>query len=147
MTEKIDPIKLTLPRPVADTFKISSLVGWRKINGKPDFHSGIDFAVPPGTPIKAVADGVCFRCGWENEQNQKQGFGLRVWQEFKYDDFMVYAWYAHLSVTLLTEGASIAKGQVIGLSGSTGRSTGPHLHIEFRRKNTPIRFDVNWINA
>ena len=136
--------KLLLPRPVDPQFRISSGVGNRVIGGSNEFHKGIDFAVPVGTPIRAVANGYAFRAGWENEKDHKQGFGLRVWQQFTYSGREFYAWYGHQNVLTIKEGDLISAGQIIGLSGNSGHSTGPHLHIQFRERNTSIIYDVKW---
>lgn len=136
--------KLILPRPVDPQFRLSSPFGARVLGGANEFHKGIDFAVPVGTPVKAVAPGFCFRAGWESETDHTRGFGLRVWQAFKYQGRDFYAWYGHLSVLTAKEGEVITEGQIVGLSGNTGRSTGPHLHVQFREKNTSLIYDVAW---
>lgn len=142
MIDSIAHEKLILPRPVTED--ISSPLGPRMIANSKEFHRGIDFATPIGTPVRAVADGYCFRAGWESESDRKKGFGLRVWHEFTYNGRKFYAWYAHLSVLTVKSGDLIGKGQVVGLSGNTGRSTGPHLHMQFRELNTNLIYDVEW---
>lgn len=137
---------LQLKRPVTSEFKVSSPFGSRTINGKQEHHNGIDFACPAGTSVYACEDGAAFRCGYENEHDHSIGFGLRVWQEIERieNDVKVryYIFYAHLSKILIEEGTHIKKGQEIALSGNTGRSTGPHLHIGVRQKDTK-----NWLEA
>ncbi|MGW0980460.1 murein hydrolase activator EnvC family protein [Streptomyces xiamenensis] len=86
-------------------------------------HTGQDFAVPTGTPVRAIGSGtvVSVSCGdaFGNSVIIDHGNGY-------------YSQYAHLSLTEVAEGSRIAVGQRLGLSGSTGNSTGPHLHFEIR---------------
>ncbi|WP_406053844.1 transglycosylase family protein [Streptomyces sp. NBC_01077] len=91
------------------------------------FHTGSDFAVPTGTPVKAVASGTVVSAGWNG------AYGNSV--VIHHTDGM-YSLYAHLSSTEAVPGQRTAPGQQLGLSGSTGNSTGPHLHLEIRTENT-----------
>lgn len=111
-------------RPLA-TMRVSSGYGTRKdpFTGESAFHSGIDFPAPNGTPIRSAAGGVVSFVGW------KDGYGRVV--EITHDSGLVTR-YPHLSKALVAEGASIGADQQIALVGSTGRSTGPHLHFELR---------------
>ncbi|MFD7512171.1 M23 family metallopeptidase, partial [Streptomyces sp. NPDC059853] len=86
-------------------------------------HTGQDFAVPTGTPVRAVGSGtvVSVTCG--------DAFGNAVIIDHGNG---YYSQYAHLSVTEVAQGQYIAVGQRLGRSGSTGNSTGPHLHFEIR---------------
>jgi murein DD-endopeptidase MepM/ murein hydrolase activator NlpD len=86
-------------------------------------HQGIDFAAPPGTPVRAVGDGVVDFAGWQN------GYGNVVFIEHSRGHTTVYA---HLSSMNVTRGQRVSQGQHIGGVGSTGWATGPHLHFEFR---------------
>lgn len=142
-------MKLQLKRPVSDEFKISSPFGQRIINGKEEFHNGVDFACPIGTSIYACEDGAAFRCGYENEADHSIGFGLRVWQEIERieNDVKVryYIYYGHLSKILIEEGSHIKKGQEIALSGNTGRTTGPHCHLGVRQKDTKNWLEVEFV--
>lgn len=136
---------LHLKRPVDEKFPISSPFGWRENpfkKGEQKFHNGIDFATPVGTPVYAMAEGFCFKSGLENEQKQTQGFGLRVWQESVIDGRTLYIWYGHLSKVEIQPVEQIKKGQLIGYSGNTGASRGPHLHVQAREKNTEKLFDM-----
>lgn len=87
-------------------------------------HEGLDFTASSGTPIVATADGVVTRSGWEDtygnivEVTHAEGFMTR---------------YAHISKRHVTEGQHVKRGQRIADVGSTGRSTGPHLHYEVFR--------------
>jgi murein DD-endopeptidase MepM/ murein hydrolase activator NlpD len=89
-----------------------------------EFHSGLDVAVPQGTPVVAAAKGVVTFANWDG------GYGIVVM--LKHADGEVATRYAHLSAINVSPGQTVASGQQIGLVGSTGRSTGPHLHFEVR---------------
>lgn len=84
-------------------------------------HAGLDYATPVGTPLRAMSKGTVAFAG------QQGAYGTKV--EIRYWDGTV-SYYGHMSKTLVTMGQQVAKGQVVGLSGNTGRSTGPHLHLE-----------------
>ncbi len=86
-------------------------------------HRGLDVAAPSGTPIKAAAGGTVTTAGWNNSY----GYMLIVSHGNG-----VQTVYAHCSQLIATKGQSVAQGQVIGKVGSTGNSTGPHLHFEIR---------------
>jgi murein DD-endopeptidase MepM/ murein hydrolase activator NlpD len=95
------------------------------------YHPGLDLAVPVGTPIKAVADGVVL----EAEPAGNSGYGHYL----KIDHGNgLHSLYAHMSTLKVEVGEQIAAGQVIGLSGNTGFSTGPHLHLEIRRNGQQL---------
>jgi len=104
---------------------ISSKFGYRRhpVGGRTRFHSGVDFASKRGTPVHATADGVVVFSGW------RSGYGRLV--EIRHMDGMVTR-YAHNQNNLVAEGEMVEKGQVIAKLGSTGRSTGPHVHFEVR---------------
>ncbi|MES4893324.1 LysM peptidoglycan-binding domain-containing M23 family metallopeptidase [Streptomyces sp. NPDC096012] len=87
------------------------------------YHTGVDFVVPAGTPLKAVAAGTVVSAGWGG------AYGNQV--VIKLDDGL-YAQYAHLSQLSVSAGQAVAAGTRIGLSGATGNVTGPHLHFEIR---------------
>lgn len=131
-------MKLKLKRPVDPKFPISSPFGkTRTINGETRIHNGIDFAVPVGTPVTAFADGVIWITGYQAPDHPKIGLGLRVWQKFKYEGQAYDGWYGHLESIApdITTGNKVKEGQIIGWSGNTGHSTGPHLHVQFRNYN------------
>lgn len=96
---------------------LTSGYGWRW--GR--MHDGIDIAAPTGTPIMAAAPGVVTFAGWNS------GYGYLV--EIKHPDESLTL-YAHNSQILVQEGQTVAQGELISKMGSTGRSTGPHLHFE-----------------
>jgi murein DD-endopeptidase MepM/ murein hydrolase activator NlpD len=92
-------------------------------------HPGVDVAVPIGSPVRASGGGTVLQAGEDPE------YGLFVLLEHP-DSFQTK--YGHLSRVAVSPGQVVAAGQVIGLSGSTGRSSAPHLHFEIRREGTPI---------
>ncbi|MFH9084701.1 peptidoglycan DD-metalloendopeptidase family protein [Streptomyces sp. NPDC017673] len=87
------------------------------------YHTGVDFVVPAGTPLKAVAAGTVVSAGWGG------AYGNQV--VIKLSDGY-YAQYGHLSQLSVSAGQTVTAGQQIGLSGATGNVTGPHLHFEIR---------------
>ncbi len=87
------------------------------------YHTGVDFPVPTGTSVKSVAAGTVVSAGWEGS------FGYQV--VVRHGDGR-YSQYAHLSAISVRNGQSVGAGQRIGRSGSTGNSSGPHLHFEVR---------------
>ncbi len=97
---------------------------------KRSFHRGIDFAAPVGTPIKAAASGVVHR----SEYN-RNGYGNLIVIKHEKD---LATYYAHQSTRLVSKGQRVSKGQLIGKVGTTGRSSGPHLHFEVRRGSTAL---------
>jgi len=102
---------------------ISSGYGWRinPFTRKREFHKAIDLSAPWGSEVMAAAQGKVTYAGW------KDSYGLTVRIDDGYGYFTVYG---HLSKILVKKGAWVSKGQIIGRVGSTGRSTGPHLHFE-----------------
>ncbi|RDS78532.1 M23 family peptidase [Alteriqipengyuania lutimaris] len=110
--------------PVNDA-RMSSSYGMRNhpVLRKRANHNGVDLAAPSGTPIYATADGVIERANyWGSYGNYIQiGHGNAIETR-----------YAHLSRIVVSDGAQVRKGDLIGYVGSTGRSTGPHLHYEVR---------------
>lgn len=134
-------------RPVAETFKISAPYGkwgplWDKhkdSNGKwiigqidgQGMHKGVDFAVPEGTEVHAMADGLIVAAGWENADNSFQGFGQRIRQQIVTDSGLFRTMvYGHLSLIYVKPGDQVCAGDRIALSGKTGHVSGPHLHVE-----------------
>ncbi|MBO9540044.1 peptidoglycan DD-metalloendopeptidase family protein [bacterium] len=92
-------------------------------------HRGLDFSAPSGTPIKAVDRGVVIWSGWFG------AFGKLVIIDHGGD---LTTLYAHTSRIVVSKGDPVERGQLIAYSGSTGLSTGPHLHFEVRRNGTPV---------
>lgn len=112
--------RLPLLRPVDG--EVSSIYGLRRIlNGKPkNPHRGIDFRSPMGNPVKTAADGVVILVG----DHYYAGKSVYI----DHGNGMV-TMYFHLSKFLVKEGDKVQRGQAIGLSGMSGRATGPHLHV------------------
>ena len=98
--------------------------------GYPHFHTGVDLAVPVGTPVAAAAAGEVVQVG-----SGTTGYGTYVM--IAHGGGLVTL-YGHLSQALVGVGQWVAQGQAIGLSGSTGDSTGPHLHFEVRLNGEPV---------
>ena len=92
-------------------------------------HMAFDIAVPVGTPIKTTMDGTVVHAGWNN-----QGYGNLVIVE----NGPYRTYYAHLSSIPVSVGDQVSAGSIIGLSGNTGNSTGPHLHYEIRKDKAAI---------
>ncbi|MBK8756731.1 MAG: M23 family metallopeptidase [Actinomycetales bacterium] len=104
-------------KPLNSSYVLTSGYAWRW--GR--MHPAQDFAIPVGTPVKAMSSGVVILAGWSG------GYGYKV--EIKYWDGTV-SWYAHNSSVKVKVGQTVSPGQVVSLSGNTGHSTGPHLHLE-----------------
>lgn len=115
--------------PVTGT--ITSPFGWRSnpFGGAPEFHQGLDIAAPTGTTVTAAAGGTVIMAQWYG------GYGNYI----LIDHGGGYSTgYGHLSAIYVTNGQSVARGQAIGAVGSTGQSTGPHLHFEIRIAGKPV---------
>lgn len=115
---------------------VSSTFGVRKdpLIGTPAMHSGMDFRAPSGSPARVTAPGKVVKAGWYG------GYGRMVEVEHA-GGFSTR--YGHLSKILVKEGQTVAAGDTVGKVGSSGRSTGPHLHYEVRRHGgalNPLRF-------
>ncbi len=112
-----------LPRwPVEGPLVVPFGIRWSGI--VPDVHRGVDIRVETGTNVRAISSANVRFSGTMGE------FGLVVWLDHGGDVLTVYA---HLSELLVQEGQAVSGGEVIGLSGSTGNATGPHLHFEVWR--------------
>jgi murein DD-endopeptidase MepM/ murein hydrolase activator NlpD len=107
--------------PIAASTQLSSLFGFRRnpFGRGSEFHNGVDFAVPSGTPVLASAPGTVREAGYDpangNHVEINHGYGYRTV-------------YCHLSRIDVKSGSTVAVGQTLGAVGSTGRSSGPHLH-------------------
>jgi murein DD-endopeptidase MepM/ murein hydrolase activator NlpD len=89
--------------------------------GAPAFHEGVDISTARSEPVLATADGIVLRSGWRGEY----GKAIAIAHGDRYETL-----YGHLEETLVTEGQRVRRGDRVGLVGSTGRSTAPHLHYE-----------------
>ncbi|MFB4472838.1 M23 family metallopeptidase, partial [Oceanobacillus caeni] len=107
---------------------ISSTYGhrWGKL------HRGIDFAVSVGTPVKAAAPGVVIQTNTEHGPGMN-GYGNVILIAHSINGETYTTLYAHLSSMAVSSGDVVSAGQVIGNSGNTGHSTGPHLHFEIHK--------------
>jgi murein DD-endopeptidase MepM/ murein hydrolase activator NlpD len=134
-----DAVAVPMGQPVYSTIMTSGFgVRSDPFRGRAAMHPGIDLAGPLGTPVYATADGVVDRSEWNNggygnliEIDHGQGIQTR---------------YGHLSQRIALPGQHVHRGDLIGLMGSTGRSTGSHLHYEVRiagRAVNPIAFVPN----
>lgn len=110
---------LTSPAPTTSSF------GWRThpISGSRRFHSGVDIGAPMGAPVVAAGSGIIISSGWLG------GYGKAVVIQH---NGVQQTLYGHLSEVFVQPGQKIEQGTVIGRVGSTGNSTGPHLHFEAR---------------
>ena len=115
--------------PLKSYSRISSEYGWRKnpVSGVNKLHAGIDFAAPAGTPIYAAASGYVQVAGWSSG-----GYGNYVIiYHGKMSDGTAYSTlYGHMRSVATTAGKYVKQGELIGYVGSTGNSTGNHLHLE-----------------
>jgi murein DD-endopeptidase MepM/ murein hydrolase activator NlpD len=111
--------------------KISSSYGWRRdpIRGGRDFHTGLDIRAPKGRPITAASAGKVVHSGWMG------GYGRTVVISHPGG---ITTLYGHCSQLLVKSGQSVKRGQRIALVGSTGRSTGNHLHFEVRSRGATV---------
>lgn len=116
--------------PLSIPAAITSAFGWRihPVMGESRFHAGTDLGAPQGTPVMAAFSGKVAIADFMG------GYGLSV--VVQHGDGSEETLYAHLSEIFVKPGESVKQGEVIGRVGSTGLSTGPHLHFEFR-KRTP----------
>jgi len=123
-------VRLSEPWPEGYTINARSPYGWRidPITGKRKFHHGVDVAAPTGTPLTAPADGVIVHKG----SGASGGNTLII--KHAPDLFTVY--YHLQKPSHLLKGTKVQRGELVALVGSTGRSTGPHLHWEVRRSRT-----------
>ncbi|MEI7616054.1 MAG: peptidoglycan DD-metalloendopeptidase family protein, partial [Actinomycetota bacterium] len=109
--------------------KISSGFGYRRISsGGSKFHSGVDIYAPSGSPVYAAETGQVIKAGYDGGY----GYCILIYHGGNFATF-----YAHLSGFTISNGQFVQKGQVIGYVGTTGFTTGPHLHFEVRIKGAP----------
>ena len=110
---------------------ITSSFGQRisPFTGRLQMHEGLDICARPGTPVKATAEGVVIYSGWKSDFGKlvtiDHGYGYRTR-------------YGHLSKIYVKNGQRVKRGETVGAVGSTGRSTGPHLHYEVKVRGLPV---------
>ncbi|MBX7230587.1 MAG: M23 family metallopeptidase [Bdellovibrionales bacterium] len=109
----------------------TSRFGYRvdPFNGRPEMHAGLDIAAPPGTPVYAPADGVVSYVGFE------PGYGKIVSIDHGYG---VVTRFAHNSRVVTEQGKKVSRRDIIAAVGTTGRSSGPHVHYEVRVNGIPV---------
>jgi murein DD-endopeptidase MepM/ murein hydrolase activator NlpD len=124
--KKYIPTNTSLLYPLSIPAPITSAFGWRihPISGTGRLHGGTDIGAPYGTPVLAAYQGKVEVAG------NLGGYGLTV--TIRHEDSTQESLYAHLSQVLVQSGQWVEQGTVVGLVGSTGYSTGPHLHFEWR---------------
>ncbi|MEQ8410236.1 MAG: M23 family metallopeptidase [Erythrobacter sp.] len=112
-------------------FRMTSDYGMRThpVLGRRKRHKGVDLAAPTGTPVYATADGMIGRAEYS------RSYGLVIYADHGAG---LETRYAHLSKLAVAEGERVRKGDLIGYVGSTGRSTGPHLHYEVRKDGVAV---------
>jgi murein DD-endopeptidase MepM/ murein hydrolase activator NlpD len=116
----------------SDSYYISSYFGYRTdpFTDAERYHSGIDLAANRGTPVRASGKGKVVFAAYS-----QGGYGNMVKIDHGFGFFTIYA---HLNKIGVEKGSTVTRGQVIGQVGSTGRSTGPHLHYEVHRNGKPV---------
>ena len=133
VAEAAGPITRTISfqEPVRG-FAINSRFGMRRLGGEPGarMHKGVDIAAPQGTTVVSSGEGEIIRIG-----RQPEGYGNFI--EMRHPNGMTTL-YAHLSRIDVASGDRVLAGERIGLVGSTGYSTGPHLHFEVRRNGAQV---------
>ena len=132
--------------PFPTTVPISSGFGARQVAGCSfcsTFHQGVDFAPGRGTPIHVVAAGTVIKV-----QADDGGFGNDVWVQHDVDGKQFVSVYGHMEDNsfMVTQGQQVAAGDELGLVGSTGNSTGPHLHLEIHLNGIPVD-PLAWLTA
>lgn len=123
--------RLPIARPVSANVRQTSGFGMRRhpLTGRNKMHNGLDWAAPRGTSILAAADGIVATA------ERQRGYGKIV--TIKHD-FGLETYYAHLNSINVREGQRVSRGQKIGGMGTTGASTGVHLHYEVRVNGRPV---------
>ncbi|GAB2886087.1 hypothetical protein GCM10027026_42310 [Myroides odoratimimus subsp. xuanwuensis] len=106
-----------------DGYRLTNRFGDARSYYSSGYHTGLDFAAPSGTPIKAVANGVVTEVGYDGSYGNKTVLTLEDGTEL---------WFCHQTSYDVSVGDVVRAGEVIGYVGSTGNSTGPHLHLEVR---------------
>ncbi|MDO8425655.1 MAG: M23 family metallopeptidase [bacterium] len=133
--ERVDPLRASatpppalrqLSWPIETRGEISSVFGDSRPGRR---HQGVDIAIRSGTPVLAAADGVVVASGWNG------GYGSTILVAHR-NGYRTR--YAHLSTRFVRIGDRVARGAAIGTIGSTGTSSGPHLHYEVLRHGRPV---------
>jgi murein DD-endopeptidase MepM/ murein hydrolase activator NlpD len=131
--------------PVDVKYRLGDGFKFREIHpvlGTPRMHYGQDFSVPYGTDVHATGDGMVIESGWNSG-----GFGNYIVIDHGYG---LQTTYGHLSQIRISKGTNVKRGDLIGLSGNTGTSSGPHLHYQidqFGEHKNPVNFFNNDISV
>lgn len=130
--ERLASIPSIQPVSNRDLKRLSSGFGWRidPVYRTPSMHSGLDFTADVGTEVYATGDGVI-----ESVETLAWGYGKNIVVNH---GFGYKTRYAHLSAFKVKVGQKVSRGQVIGLVGNTGKSTGPHLHYEVEKNGVKV---------
>ena len=117
--------------PVPGNVRISSGFGMRTdpFTGRPAFHNGIDIPLRTGTPVRATGNGYCRQTGADS----LLGVYVIINHNDEYESI-----YGHLSSASIRAGEKVKSGEIIGISGNTGRSTNPHLHYQVNHRGLPV---------
>ena len=128
-----DSVRRSIIKTPVNGARLSSGFGYRRhpILGYTALHRGVDFAVPTGTPVKAAGDGTVLVAGW----HRHYGNWVKIRHANHYET--VYAHFSRIAPGI-RPGVKVKQGRVVGYVGSTGTSTGPHLHYEVRYFSTPV---------
>lgn len=119
--------------PFEGTFQVTYPYGIKDNAYLSGVHQGIDMGNPSNSNVYSINTGVVTYAGWENIENKKQGFGLYVTVKFDVTDSgYKKVFYAHLSKVNVVVNQKVSNSTILGVMGSTGFSTGPHLHVEIR---------------
>ena len=121
-------------KPCDNIKNLTSPFGEDVFQGQKRWHNGIDIGIPIGTPIYAIADGVV-----KATNNEVKGYGLYI--VIEHTQLKKSSLSAHLSKFNVKVGQLVKQGQIIGYSGNTGLSSGPHLHFEIR----DCLYNVFWL--
>ncbi|GIW23774.1 M23 family metallopeptidase [Meiothermus sp.] len=132
-TTPLDPARfIPTGLPLLTETRVTSTFGYRSNpfgGGAYEFHNGADFAAPEGTPVYATASGTVSELGWNPI------FGLMVLLDHGNG---LHTLYGHLSASYVEKGQQIEQGSLVGAVGSSGRSTGPHLHYTVYRYGVAV---------
>jgi len=124
-------IYVATPKGYPASGRITSPFGKRKdpFNGEMVFHSGVDISSRLGSPVRATADGVVSHSGW----TRNSGYVVVIEHGCGFSTL-----YAHNKSNKVKVGSSVKRGDIIGYVGSTGKSTGPHVHYEVWKEGNPV---------
>ena len=138
MSTKKDNIMENSYNP-GSAFTQTSKFGNRILGGKTEWHPGIDFAAPEGTPIPAASGGTVVYSGYNGTLNKLSYGNVVVIKSIGKNGSPYYTLYAHQNgIDMPKVGETVQQGQIIGQVGSTGKSSGAHLHYEILNENAPI---------